>query len=78
VAVAATLGEPGLMKKKSRGRPKTDRDEVTVKCDRIVANKVKSVALHRGLTVGELVTEFLRSQADRAYAQMLRELEGRK
>jgi hypothetical protein len=78
VPVTATLREPGLMKKKSRGRPKTDRDEVTVKLSRALAGKAKAVALHRGITVGEFLGETFGAGIDRAYAQMLRELEGRK
>ncbi len=60
-----------------KGRPSTGRDEVTVKLDRIVAGKAKAVATHRGITVGELLTEITKAPVDRAYAQMLRELESK-
>lgn len=61
---------------KGRGRPKTERDDVTVKLDRAIVGKAKMVATHKGVTLAEMLTEMLRGQVDKSYAQMLRELEG--
>lgn len=72
-----TTLEPRQMAK-PKGRPKSDRDEATVKLARDLAGKAKAIALHRSVTVGELLTETFRATLDKMYAQMLRELEGRK
>jgi hypothetical protein len=48
---------------------------VTVKVDRTLVGKAKLIATHRGISVAELFTEALGGPIDRAYAQMLRELE---
>jgi hypothetical protein len=69
--------EPGRMKK--RGRPKTsERNDVSVKVDRTLVGKAKLIATHRGISVAELFSEMLKAPIDKAYAQMLRELEGQK
>src|SRR3954468_10033229 len=61
---------------KARGRPKrSERDDVTVKVDRTLVGKAKLIATHRGIPVAELLTELLRAPLDKAYAQMLRDLE---
>jgi hypothetical protein len=60
---------------KSRGRPKVDRDDVTVKLDRVMASRAKAIANFRGIPVAELLTEIVRLPIDRAYAQMIRELD---
>jgi hypothetical protein len=61
---------------KARGRPKrSERDDVTVKLDRALVAKAKLIAAHRGSNVAELLSELLRAPIDRAYAQMVRELE---
>jgi hypothetical protein len=57
------------------GRPSKGRDDVTVKIDRALAGKLKHLAIHRGLSVAEVLSELVRVPVDRAYAQMLRELE---
>jgi hypothetical protein len=64
---------------KAKGRPKTsERDDSTVRIDRTVLGKAKLVATHRGVSVAELLSEVVRVPVDRAYAAMLRELEGGK
>jgi hypothetical protein len=71
----ATLLEPRTMAKR-RGRPKeSERDDVTVKLDRKLVGKSKLVATHRGVSVAELLSGLLEGPVDRAYAQMLRDLE---
>jgi hypothetical protein len=74
--VEATLEREQMAK--SKGRPKTDRDEVTVKLDRALAQQAKLIAGRRGVTVGELLTDLLSGPISKAYLQLLRELEGRK
>jgi hypothetical protein len=58
-----------------RGRPAGERDDVSVKLDRAVVGKARAVATHEGTTLAEFLTEMVRGQVDRKYAQMLRELE---
>jgi hypothetical protein len=73
----STVAEPGQMAKR-RGRPKTsDRDDITVKIDRKIVTKAKHVAGHRAVSVAELLSDMLSIPIDRAYAQMLRELESK-
>jgi hypothetical protein len=61
---------------KGRGRPRTERDDVTVKLDRAIVGKAKAVARHKGTTVAEMLSEILRVPVNKSYAAMLRELEG--
>jgi hypothetical protein len=76
-------GDPGmsptmgcLAMGKKRGRPKrSERDDVTVKVDRTTVGKAKLIATHRGVSVAELLSDLLRAPIDKAYAQMLRDLE---
>lgn len=71
----ATMLEPRKMAKR-RGRPKeSERDDVTVKLDRKLVGKAKLVATHRGVSVAELLSGLLEGPVDRAYGQMLRELD---
>jgi hypothetical protein len=69
---------PTMAKPKSKGRPKTsDRNDKTARVDSIILGKAKLIATHRGMTVAELLSELLAVPIDRAYAQMLRELDER-
>ncbi|HLI57641.1 MAG TPA: hypothetical protein VKY26_11500 [Actinomycetota bacterium] len=52
-----------------KGGRRSERDDVTVKIDRQVADKAKLVALRRRITMAELLTEILRAPIDRAYRQ---------
>jgi hypothetical protein len=65
----------GIPMAKRRGRPKSDRDDVSVKVERALISKAKLIAAHQGITTAELVSELLREPIDRAYVKMLRELE---
>ena len=66
-----------LVMKKPKGRPKlSERNDVTVKLDRALVSKAKIVAGHQGIPVAELLTDLLGPPLDRAYLQMVRELEG--
>ena len=62
---------------RTKGRPKSDRDEATVILDRALASQAKLVASHRGVTVGELLTELLKGPLGKVYLQMVRDLEKR-
>jgi hypothetical protein len=72
----ATLEREAMAK--AKGRPKrSERDDVTVKLDRTLVGKAKLVATHQGVPVAELLSDLARGPLDKAYAQMLRELEGK-
>lgn len=67
----------GVMAK--AGRPKrSERELMTVKIDRALAAKAKLLSTHRGTSVAELLSELLEVPLDRAYAQMIRDLDHRK
>lgn len=57
---------------KQPGRPKSNRDDVTIRVSRPVARKLKAIADDRGVIVAELVDELFTKALDRAYVQMLR------
>ncbi len=68
----------GTVMAKPKGRPKrSEREDVTVKIDRVLAGRAKHVASYRGIPLAELLTELVESPLDRAYAAMLRDLEGK-
>ena len=53
---------------KPKGRPAiSERDDVTVRLDRQVAAKLRYVAEARGISLAEILTEFLRPIADREF-----------
>ena len=61
-----------------RGRPrKSERDDMPVKMERALVCKAKLIAAHRGISAAEVVSDLLRAGLDRAYYEMLRELEAR-
>lgn len=62
---------------KSRGRPKTDRDDVTIRVSRPLASKLKMLAGDKGVTVSEVADELCASAIDKAYATLMRKLEGK-
>jgi hypothetical protein len=74
---AGTLERKTMVEKRKAGRPKTsERDDISVKLDRAIVGMAKNVATRKGVPVAELLSEMLRVPVGRAYAQMLRELEG--
>jgi hypothetical protein len=74
--MVTTMEHPAMAK--AKGRPKrSERDDVTVKVDRTLVGKAKLIATHQGIPVAELLTELLRAPIDKAYAQMLRDLESK-
>jgi hypothetical protein len=60
---------------KSKGRPRTDRDDVTIRVGRPLASKLRAIATDKGVTVGEIADELCAGAVDKAYAKMLRELD---
>lgn len=62
---------------KARGRPKTDRNDVTIRVSRPMASKLKVLAGDKGVSVGEIADEIFGAVLDRAYAQLMRRLEGK-
>jgi hypothetical protein len=60
----------------ARIKKKSQRNDVVVKVDRAIVGKAKMIATHRGISVAEMLTDAARPAIDRAYAQMLRELDG--
>jgi hypothetical protein len=62
---------------KKMGRPKSGRDDVSVKIDRLIAFQAKQVAGRRKTTVAELLSEMLRSPVGKAYLDVLKEMEGK-
>lgn len=65
------------MAKKKMGRPKSGRDDVSVKLDRGVAFQLKQVAGHRKTTAAELLTEIARGPVAKAYLDMLSKVTGK-
>lgn len=61
---------------KPRGRPRSNRDDVTIRVSRPMASKLKAIANARGVAVGDVADELFTAVLDRAYARMLRDLEG--
>lgn len=61
---------------KKTGRPKGERDDVVVRLPRPLASKAKAIAKERGITVAEVLEEILQAPLSRAYATMLRKLDG--
>lgn len=64
---------------KPKGRPRTsDRNDVTVKVDRDVIDMARMVALHRKITLAELLTDVLKGPIHKLHAAMVRDLESKK
>ena len=52
-----------------RGRPKTARDDISVKMDRGVAAKAMYLARLKGMTLAEYLTEKVRPDVEREFAK---------
>lgn len=65
----------GAVMARAKGK-KSERDDIAVKMDRATVNKAKMVATHRGVSAAEILSEIAKPGVDKAYAQMLRELDG--
>ena len=65
------------MAKKRRGRPKSsDRQDVSIKFDKVLAGRARLIAQGRGIPMAEYLSEIARPIIDRDYARLMRELEG--
>lgn len=50
------------------------RDDVTTRIDRVLASRAKAVANHRGVTIGELLSELLEKPVNRAFLDVLKKI----
>jgi hypothetical protein len=68
----------GLMMAKRRvGRPKTsERSDVSIKFDKVLAGRARLVAQGRGITMAQYLSEMCQPIIDRDYAKLMRDLEG--
>ena len=65
------------MAKKTMGRPKSsDRQDVSIKFDRVLAGRARLIAQGRGIPMAEYLSESARPIIDRDYSKLMRELEG--
>lgn len=59
---------------KAKGRPKrSERDDVTVKLDRTIVGRAKTLATYRGVSVAELLSEALRVPLSKMWSDMIRD-----
>ncbi len=75
-AVAAEKPKHGG-KREGSGRPRTERKDKAVKIDRVIADKAFVVAKARGITITEFLSDLFRGPVDKAYAQVVRDLDKR-
>lgn len=61
---------------KAKGRPKrSERDDITVKVDRTIVGRARTLASYRGVSVAELISEALRAPLSKMWNEMVRESE---
>src|SRR4051794_9251864 len=65
------------MAKKKMGRPKSERQDVSIKFDKVLAGKARLISQGRGVSMAEYLTEMTKPLIDRDYARLMRELEER-
>lgn len=70
VLEAVTMARP-------RGRPRSERDDVTAKLDRAVVLMGKAIARYKGVTLAEYLSDLLEGPVSKEYAKMLREIDAR-
>ena len=64
------------MAKKKMGRPKSsDRQDVSIKFDKVLAGKARLISQARGVSMAAYLSEMTRGPIDRDYAKLMRELE---
>ena len=61
-------------KSRAKGVEAPQRDEVSAKVDRSLVHKAKVIAAHRGVTVGEVLTDALRPAMESQYRQLVNSL----
>ncbi len=59
---------------KPKGRPRSERDDKTVKIDRRIAVRARTVAGFRGVPIAELLSELLEGPIMEAYGDMIRQM----
>jgi hypothetical protein len=70
-----TLG--GVMAKKRAGRPKSsDRQDVSIKFDKTLAGMARMIALGRGISMAEYLSEMARPNIERDYAKIMKDFQG--
>jgi len=67
MAKAKSQGRPG--------RPKSDRDDVTIRVSRVLASRLRVLAGDRGTTIAELADELFTPVIDRAWGLMLKRMD---
>lgn len=65
----AVVLERGMAKK--AGRPKGDRNDVSVRIDKRVVGMARFVATHRGVTIAELLSDTLAGPIEREYVKLV-------
>lgn len=56
---------------KKAGRPKGDRNDVSVRIDKRVVGMARFVATHRGVTIAELLSSTLEGPIEREYIKLV-------
>lgn len=59
------------MAARKAGRPKGERNDVSVKIDKRVVGMAKFVALHRGVSIAELLSDTLAGPIEREYVKLV-------
>jgi len=60
---------------KSKGRPKSGRDDVTAKIDRGLMMKAKIVASAKKITLAEYLSETLQAHVERDWTKVIRKID---
>lgn len=60
---------------KGRGRPKGDRDDITIKFDRKLKMKADLIAADKGVSTVEYISELARPAIDKAYATLVKKVD---
>jgi hypothetical protein len=63
------------MEKKKMGRPRSVRQDASIKFDKILLGRARHVAQARGIGIAEYLSELSRPLIDRDYRSLLKELE---
>jgi hypothetical protein len=58
-------------RKAGPGRPKGDRNDVSVKIDKRVVGMARYVSLHKGVSVAELLSGILEGPIEREYVKLV-------
>lgn len=64
--------------KRPMGRPRMNREEVSVRYERGLAGKVRLIAQSKRITMSEYLSDVTRSAVDRDYAKLVKTIGGGK